>query len=211
MNAEHIPLPCPVCENGHLTQQSVFDAVEYKGQKGNIPHYFSHCDVCGSEIADAAQTLENKREWVKFRKQIDGVPLGHEIAKMRQRHGLTQVLAGQLFGGGPVAFSKYEHDDFFPDESMTNLLYLAMHYPENIYHLATRKNIPLTRPETVGREMLRVSLKMEQPKVSFDFGSVEIKYHSLYGSSKKSTAIIDKSCTTIENGMKNGEQTWSLQ
>jgi HTH-type transcriptional regulator/antitoxin MqsA len=45
---------------------------------------------------------------------------------MRKAARLTQEDAGELFGGGPVAFSKYENDDLVPDEGMINLLRLAI-------------------------------------------------------------------------------------
>lgn len=45
---------------------------------------------------------------------------------MRRAAHLTQEQAGALFGGGPVAFSKYENDDLIPDEAMANLLRLAI-------------------------------------------------------------------------------------
>jgi HTH-type transcriptional regulator/antitoxin MqsA len=42
---------------------------------------------------------------------------------------MTQVEAGKFFGGGPVAFSKYETDDLIPSDSMVALLKLAMNDP----------------------------------------------------------------------------------
>lgn len=217
MKINQLPCSCHVCGEGHLTQKSVWDAVEYKGHKGKILHYFSICDVCGSEVADAAQTLENKREWVKFRKQIDRVPLGHEIAKMRQHNGLTQVLAGQLFGGGPVAFSKYEHDDFLPDEAMANLLYLAIHYPDSIYHLAARKNISLPRKHIADVEKMYVSLKLSQGENLFEIDSARIKKLKQFYRSQslheetKLRPIVKKTVSTFKSYSENGEQSWSLQ
>lgn len=210
MKTDQIPCSCHVCGEGHMAQQSVWDAVEYKGQHGKICHYFSVCDTCGSEVADAAQTLENKREWVKFRKQIDKVPLGHEIAKMRQHYGLTQALAGQLFGGGPVAFSKYEHDDFLPDEAMANLLHLAIHYPDTVSRLALRKNISLP----YSRAVLHVSLDMEDFVSVFKMDANPTEGHEhihgrVYGRKKILPSV--KSSTTLESNFEKGGQTWSLQ
>lgn len=63
---------------------------------------------------------------------------------MRKTHALTQEQAGRLFGGGPVAFSKYENDDLVPDEAMANLLYMAIRHPEVVRWLAERKSGALT-------------------------------------------------------------------
>lgn len=63
---------------------------------------------------------------------------------MRKRVDLTQAEAGALLGGGPVAFSKYEHDDLVPDEAMSNLLRLAIADPSIVKKLQAIKNEYLT-------------------------------------------------------------------
>ncbi|MDP2197255.1 MAG: type II toxin-antitoxin system MqsA family antitoxin, partial [Sulfurimicrobium sp.] len=206
--------PCNVCGEGHLSPNDVWDAVEYKSQHGKIRHYFSVCDVCGVEVADATQTLENKREWVRFRKQVDGVPLGEEIVKMRQRHKLTQAMAGQLFGGGPVAFSKYEHDDFLPDEAMTNLLYLAIHYPETVSWLAARKKILIPKVGHAREVFLHVSLEDESHDNIFEMvDDCIVKLKTPYPDTfaKKKSLSVVKSSATFDSGLTNGEQSWHLQ
>lgn len=135
--------PCDACGEGTLRPQTGWSEVEYKGRKGKIRHYHSICDACGADLADAEEMRHNRREWRRFCKEVDNVPLGKDIAAMRKQHGLTQELAGRLFGGGPVAFSKYENDDLVPDEAMSNLLYMAIRHPETVKWLAERKGIPL--------------------------------------------------------------------
>jgi len=139
--SERKALPCEACGEGSLHPQISWNEVEYKGRKGKICRHHSVCDKCGADLADADEMRLNRREWRRFCKEIDNVPLGKEIAAMRKRHGLTQEQAGRLFGGGPVAFSKYENDDLIPDEAMTNLLYMAIRHPEVVTWLAERKEI----------------------------------------------------------------------
>lgn len=117
--------------------------VEYKDTRGQLAIHFSVCDVCKAEISDASDLLKNKREWIRFKKKVDHIPLGSEISKMRKEHHLSQSLAASIFGGGPVAFSKYENDDLIPDESMVNLLKLAIAHPDTVRHLAKLKEIEL--------------------------------------------------------------------
>jgi HTH-type transcriptional regulator/antitoxin MqsA len=62
---------------------------------------------------------------IGFRKRIDGLLSGIEIRAIRERYGINQKQAALLFGGGPVAFSKYENDDIAQAESMDKLLRLA--------------------------------------------------------------------------------------
>lgn len=137
---ERKALPCEACGEGSLHPQASWNEVEYKDRKGKIRHHHSVCDKCGADLADAEEMRLNRREWRRFCKEIDNVPLGKEIAAMRKRHGLTQEQAGRLFGGGPVAFSKYENDDLIPDEAMANLLYMAIRHPELVAWLAERKS-----------------------------------------------------------------------
>ena len=60
-----------------------------------------------------------------FRKSVDGLLTGTEIVALRKQYSLTQDQAAQLFGGGPVAFSKYENDDVSQSEAMDSLLRLV--------------------------------------------------------------------------------------
>lgn len=144
---ERKALPCEACGEGNLHSQTSWNEVEYKGRKGKIRHHHSVCDVCGADLADTEEMRHNRREWRRFCKEVDNVPLGKEIAAMRKLHGLTQEEAGRLFGGGPVAFSKYENDDLIPDEAMANLLYMAIHHPEIVSWLPERKSGPQSAAE----------------------------------------------------------------
>jgi len=116
---------CPICGEGQLHERVVHEETEYKEQKSLTPLYFSECDVCGSEQASAAQTRANKRAMIAFRKQVDGLLTGAEVRKIRERLRISQAEAAKIFGGGPVAFSKYESDDVTQSESMDKLLRLA--------------------------------------------------------------------------------------
>jgi len=113
---------CPLCGEGHVSAQVVQVENEYKGRRASLPQHFQVCDHCGSDFAGAAESKLNKRGLIAWRKQIDGLLSGAEIAALRQQCGITQSQAARLFGGGPVAFSKYENDDVAQSEAMDNLL-----------------------------------------------------------------------------------------
>ncbi len=116
---------CPICGAGHLQPQVGKSPVEYKGQATELDLHFSVCDACGSEQSDAAQLRDNKRAMVAFKKQVDGLLTGAEVRALREKLGLSQADAAKVFGGGPVAFSKYESDDVAQSEAMDKLLRLA--------------------------------------------------------------------------------------
>ncbi len=126
---------CPVCEEGHLQHQHEMVAVEHIGHKGVISNQYSICDTCGSEQADAADVRANKRAMIAFKKQAQGLLTGLQVREMRKNWGLNQADAAKVFGGGPVAFSKYESDDVVQSEAMDRLLRLARDLPDALNKL----------------------------------------------------------------------------
>lgn len=116
---------CPICWEGHVTDHVGQMETEYKGKKGLVASHYQLCDACGSDFAGAAEMRANKRTMQAFRKQVDGLLSGAEILALRKRYGLNQQQAAKLFGGGPVAFSKYENDDVAHSEAMDKLLRLV--------------------------------------------------------------------------------------
>jgi HTH-type transcriptional regulator/antitoxin MqsA len=123
MNEKEI---CSICGEGHVTDHVDQVEAEYSGHKGNVPLHYQLCDACMSDSAGAVQMRANKRGMVAFRKQVDRLLSGAEILALRKRYGLNQQQAARLFGGGPVAFSKYENDDVAHSEAMDKLLRLVL-------------------------------------------------------------------------------------
>lgn len=117
---------CPICGEGHVTGHVDQVEREYKGQKAMVPLHYQVCDTCTSESAGAAESRLNKRAVLAFRKSVDGLLTGVEIVALRKQYRLTQDQAAKLFGGGPVAFSKYENDDVAHSEAMDKLLRLVL-------------------------------------------------------------------------------------
>ncbi|MGI9280181.1 MAG: type II toxin-antitoxin system MqsA family antitoxin [Endozoicomonas sp.] len=127
---------CPICEEGQIHETSREREIEYKGEKTMMPLYYSVCDACGSEQGDAEQSRKNKQVMLSFKKQIDGFLSGEEVREQRKRWDITQAQAARIFGGGPVAFSKYEADDVIQSEPMDKLLRVAQAVPEAFIWLA---------------------------------------------------------------------------
>ena len=132
---------CPICGEGHVTDHLGQMETEYKGQKGLVASHYQLCDACGSDFAGAAEMRANKRTMQAFRKQVDGLLSGAEILALRKCYGLNQQQAAKLFGGGPVAFSKYENDDVAHSEAMDKLLRLVLRSESVFWELVAQEGM----------------------------------------------------------------------
>ena len=132
---------CPICGEGHVTAQVQKIESDYKGHKAMLPLHYRLCNACTSDFAGAPESKLNRRALMAFRKQIDGLLTGAEITALRKQYKLTQGQAARLFGGGPVAFSKYENDDVAQSESMDNLLRLVRRSAEAFWQLVQEKGM----------------------------------------------------------------------
>lgn len=130
--------PCLICGEGHLHQTIEMNPVTYNGVTKELPLYGSTCDVCGSEQADAEDTRMNKRAMQEFKREVDGLLSGAEIAAIREQYDITQKQAAKIFGGGPVAFSKYESGDVIQSEPMNNLLLICRENVDAFISLASK-------------------------------------------------------------------------
>jgi HTH-type transcriptional regulator/antitoxin MqsA len=117
---------CPACGGTGFLSQKTREIATYKGVSDVVEFHSHVCADCGGDFSTSEDARFNKRAIVRFRKTVDFVPMGCEIRAMRERAGLTIEKAGEYFGGGPVAFSKYENDDLIPDDAMVCLLKLAI-------------------------------------------------------------------------------------
>jgi len=144
--------------------------VEYHGVSRAIESHYSVCDCCGSEQAGPAELRANKRTMVAFKKEVDGLLTGAQVRALREHLGINQSEAARIFGGGPVAFSKYESDDVSQSEAMDKLIRLADELPEAFAILAAEAGVPFSSPGgswvTVdfAETTVRTAVRKEGPK-----------------------------------------------
>ena len=132
---------CPLCGEGHVTSHVQQIEHEYKGQKAMLASHYQKCDACLSEFAGAREGKMSKRGIMAFRKSVDCLLTGAEICALRNKYNLTQTHAAKLFGGGPVAFSKYENNDVVQSESMDTLLRLVRRSEAAFWELVAEKGM----------------------------------------------------------------------
>lgn len=132
---------CPICEEGKLHPQVGSNLIEYRGRSALLDLHYSICDACGSEQAGAVELRKNKRSTIRFRKKVDGLLTGSKVRSIRKKLGLSQAEAARVFGGGPVAFSKYESDDIAQSEAMDKLLRVASNVPSTLEFLRKQADL----------------------------------------------------------------------
>lgn len=136
---------CPICESGRLVEERGTNSVDYKGVAEDLIMLSSVCESCGCEQVTARQSRANKRAMIEFKKRVEGLLTGEDVKCLRIKFGISQAEAAQIFGGGPVAFSKYENDDVMQSESMDKLLRTARNVPGAIDYLAQVSGVKLAR------------------------------------------------------------------
>lgn len=141
---------CPACGEGHLSSNVEYESVDYNGRQKDLPLYFSVCDHCGSELTGAAESKLNARAMTAFKKEVDGLLSGVDIKRFREKYNLKQDVCASIFGGGAVAFSRYENDDIMQSQQMDKLIRLCSADPQNITRLATQSGV-LLQSETEKR------------------------------------------------------------
>ncbi|WP_339867525.1 type II toxin-antitoxin system MqsA family antitoxin [Pseudohongiella nitratireducens] len=132
---------CRICGEGHLDIRVKKNMTYYKGTESELDLVYSVCNNCGSEQAADNQLRTNKRAKVKFKKSVDGLLTGGEVRAIREKLKLNQSEAALVFGGGPVAFSKYENDDVTQSEAMDKMIRLAAALPAAFDYLARQAGI----------------------------------------------------------------------
>lgn len=134
---------CPVCRKGRLMAALYTRTFELKGKRVEVPLQTSKCAGCGETTTKASQHRENLRALAERKAHYGKVLMGEEILALRKRYGLTQQQASTLFGKGKIAFSRYESETSYPDESTTRLLTLAIEKAEVMKWLADQARVEL--------------------------------------------------------------------
>ena len=91
------------------------------------------------ETATSQTAVESKRGGALA---VEMVP--EEIRAVRKQLGLSQAEAGELLGGGPRAFTKYEAGAVKPAAAVVTLLRLLERDPTTIRRLQAIKSLPMT-------------------------------------------------------------------
>jgi HTH-type transcriptional regulator / antitoxin MqsA len=125
---------CPEC--GSVMRYELHDDVlEYKGQERTIKTLGWWCTRCGAAILTGEPLLAHERAFLELKAEVDHVLGPEEVARVRRTLGLSQRRAGELLGGGPRAFQKYEAGKQAVSVPMSHLLRLLANDPARLREL----------------------------------------------------------------------------
>ena len=137
-----LPL-CPVCRRGRLHPTTRMEQFNPRGKKVEVELLTSRCDACAERTTRAAQQDENLVRLAARKQHYGHLLLGEDILDLRRRYGLKQQAAAKIFGKGKIAFSRYENEASYPDDSTTLLLRLAIDKPDVIKAMADWAGVEL--------------------------------------------------------------------
>lgn len=128
---------CLNCGQGKMIHAVRDVPYEYKGHRTVIPAVNGwHCPHCHEVEFNAGEGARFAEAIKKIALEIDALE-ATELARIRRKLRLTQQEAARITGGGPNAFSRYEHGKAKPMPAVINLFKLLDHHPELLDELRT--------------------------------------------------------------------------
>ena len=132
-------MKCPICAIGDLLHDTRDLPYLYKSQSTNIPAVKGEfCTECEEVILDAAESARVSQAMLAFNKQVNAGMFDPDfISGVRKKLGLDQREAGEIFGGGVNAFSRYENGKSKPPLALVKLLKVLDRHPELLSEIRT--------------------------------------------------------------------------
>lgn len=131
----------PVCpETGVPMHRAVRPlTLTYKGESITVEMPGWYCERSEESIHDGDDMKVSDRALNRLKARVEALPEPEEIRRIRKKLGLTQAAAGELIGGGPRAFQKYETGDLLPSRAISSALALLDHDPKTLRVLKQRQ------------------------------------------------------------------------
>lgn len=131
------------CGNDAVEIRIEIREMEILGEKHGIKKEYFHCPACGEEWVTPAQADKATRQITEIKRHAHGFLSPADIAALRERHGLTQEQAAQVFGTAPDSFARYESGTTYPTRAMDYFLRLFDTVPEARAQLLARQHAAL--------------------------------------------------------------------
>lgn len=112
----------------------------YKGQSITFDMPGWYCDASEESIHTGEDMKVSDRALNRLKARAEGLLEPEEIRRIRKKLGINQVVAGELIGGGPRAFQKYESGDLLPSRAISSALQLLDRDPAGLVVLKARQS-----------------------------------------------------------------------
>lgn len=96
------------------------------------------CGDCDEVFLEKSDQESTDKIIFDFQARVDGRLASSDILRIRKKLGLTQKQAGDIIGGGPNAFSRYEKGKAYPTRGTENFLRLLDMHPRYVKDLLTK-------------------------------------------------------------------------
>lgn len=111
----------------------------YKGESITFDMPGWYCDSSDESIHTGQDMKVSDRMLNRLKARAEGLLEPDEVRRIRKKLNISQTEAGQMIGGGPRAFQKYESGDLLPSRAISSALALLDHDPKGIAVLKTRQ------------------------------------------------------------------------
>lgn len=127
---------CPVCGGSELEHGTHAVPCSYKGRETSFSLEGDRCPACGEIILGKEECKALDTLMDQFERSVNAelYDPGFVLA-VRKKLGLNQRQAGELFGGGANAFSRYELGKAKPPQTLLQLFRLLNNDPSRLREL----------------------------------------------------------------------------
>lgn len=138
--------PCPEC-GGTMKFGPKTRIMKYRDLEEKVRVTGWWCGSCDEGILTGEELRKYSRALQDLKARAEQVLPPAEVAAIREKLGLSQRQAGELLGGGPRAFQKYEAGSQTPSVPMSHLLTLLARDPRRLAELHPDAKTP-ARPRS---------------------------------------------------------------
>lgn len=130
---------CSSCGGGPVTRDTRKATFDYKGHRFTYDQPGAWCESCGEVFLEKSDKDSTDPLIYNFQAKVDGRLTTDDILRIRRKLKLTQKEAGEIIGGGPNAFSRYETGKAYPTRGTENFLRLLDLHPEALKELKHKR------------------------------------------------------------------------
>jgi len=125
-------MKCSKCGHNGLVHDTRDMPYTYKGETITIHDVVGdYCPECNEAVLSLAESIRTGEQMLQFNRDVNASRVDPSyIVEVRRKLDLTQKQAGEIFGGGVNAFSRYESGKTHPPVSLVHLLSLLDKHPD---------------------------------------------------------------------------------